>query len=686
MEFVWCYERRVTSLTSDSGTALLTNVHGHKESKPKGWLTLNLKILHKSFSILSLGVLTGTAFAQQFPGAIFTTEETGVSVSQNANYGDPGDVYLSGGPDNQNTSGLPDGTYYFQVTDANGEKLLSTDDAVCRQLLVVNGRVAGATGPCPHSNGALDPANMSRPVQLAPFATMDDSGDEYKVWLIRKSSSTSISSSRSRVVEFSRANSKTRNFKLSSSAVPAGSCQPSNSMSVMVARKDVFSFVPKGAWRLPGQIPQKDIDFVKVEPDPMPVKKIPTDQEVVSCASDSSTGQTVCTTHDKDVYVFDGTSPQGPPLKSGASPGDIVFFGGSCMNCGVTIDAVHDEALLGLSCRDCGDNVTPAPVSGFQYVDLDRKPNLGPRFPSHAPLNFKGQEGEISKGILIDPIRNWILSANEGGNYEIIKVGSQKENRKGHKDNDWKDRRDSKKDDDDEDNKRNGKDGNKDRDKDRDKEDNRGDRSRRAYFEHSVCETLTDPQRTDCRQDTEPVSFASAGEDCSTGIALATVEDSHPSEIYLADLTRAQFTPGSPGTWNAPSRFERLLGSDFPATGPNGIAVAQGTHIGIVIGMNPSFSVTAIKLPAASGDGTAPRIRDWVTCAIPDSTGNGPHTVNAYQSPNTGHAMAVVRDWKATALWRIDLTKMLMLPRTAPHTCDQAAFQSQSVLRTAVLP
>ena len=63
-------------------------------------------------------------------------------------------MYLSGGPQNLKASGLPDGTYYFQVTNPSGATLLSTDAAVCRQLMVVNGRVAGSTGPsCKHATG-----------------------------------------------------------------------------------------------------------------------------------------------------------------------------------------------------------------------------------------------------------------------------------------------------------------------------------------------------------------------------------------------------------------------------------------------------------------------------------------------------------------------------------------------------
>ena len=37
-----------------------------------------------------------------------------------------GRVYINGGPQNEDTQGLPDGTYYFQVTNPSGAVLLST--------------------------------------------------------------------------------------------------------------------------------------------------------------------------------------------------------------------------------------------------------------------------------------------------------------------------------------------------------------------------------------------------------------------------------------------------------------------------------------------------------------------------------------------------------------------------------
>jgi len=186
-------------------------------------------ILLAALAAVFVLVLPATANAA-FPGAIYTTDSTGTSVDQNL-YAKSTDVYLNGGPQNDHFSGLPDGTYYFQVTDPSGLTLLSTDNATCRQLTVTNGRVSGAAGPCPHLQGAFNPANNSRTVQLAPFSASPNAAGEYKVWLIAQTATTSISASDPKVIVFQTNDSKTDNFKVQQQVVPPpqGSCLPTSS-------------------------------------------------------------------------------------------------------------------------------------------------------------------------------------------------------------------------------------------------------------------------------------------------------------------------------------------------------------------------------------------------------------------------------------------------------------------------
>jgi hypothetical protein len=182
----------------------------------------------------------------------------------------------------------------------------------------------------------------------------------------------------------------------------------------------------------------------------------------------------------------------------------------------------------------------------------------------------------------------------------------------------------------------------------------------------------------------------SAAEDCLTGIALST--DEFTSNLFLTDLTQAKFSPGSPGTWTAPSQFLNI--SDFDPYAPfeagtDGIAVAPGTHLGLATGEFPAppndgNAIIVFQLPSSSGKGT-PAFVDWVVAVLPNdpkgnpfSMGCDPHTVTAYISPSTGKALGLISDYGAVScdaggtpqyLGLIDLQGMLNAPRTpGTHT------------------
>src|SRR5512132_4095786 len=76
---------------------------------------------------LALCFTSGAAIAGPVTGAIFTTIIDGTAVNHNI-YDRKEDVYLNGGPQPNapcTEAGLPDGDYYFQVTDPSGKVLLS---------------------------------------------------------------------------------------------------------------------------------------------------------------------------------------------------------------------------------------------------------------------------------------------------------------------------------------------------------------------------------------------------------------------------------------------------------------------------------------------------------------------------------------------------------------------------------
>jgi hypothetical protein len=172
-------------------------------------------------------------------GAIFTTDATGQAVNKNR-YDAAKDVFLSGGPEkaesgskNQKSSqyskkndrkgkksadrhdskgrknddhsgqpaSLPDGWYYFQVTDPSGKVLLTTDDVSQRQFYIENGVVTAAYGRLSLQTGE------GLVVQLYPFDQTPNRGNKYKLWVTPQTTYESLGG-------FVTSCSKTDNFKV----------------------------------------------------------------------------------------------------------------------------------------------------------------------------------------------------------------------------------------------------------------------------------------------------------------------------------------------------------------------------------------------------------------------------------------------------------------------------------------
>jgi hypothetical protein len=127
-------------------------------------------------------------------GAIFTTLGNGSAVNLN-HFDTKCAVYLDGGPGPNapaRAAGLPDGDYYFQVTDPSGRRLLSTDVVSNRRFKVTNGVIVAYTG----TGGPFHPTgiDLDHPelgaitIRLADascpidFLDSPNNGGVYKVW------------------------------------------------------------------------------------------------------------------------------------------------------------------------------------------------------------------------------------------------------------------------------------------------------------------------------------------------------------------------------------------------------------------------------------------------------------------------------------------------------------------------
>jgi hypothetical protein len=154
---------------------------------------------HRIAVLLALSVallLVQALSAAGVSGAIFTTDVGGTIVNANVQYASKCDVYLDGGPGKNapaGAAGLPAGDYYFQVTDPNGQTLLSTDVVANRRFHVNTSGVidayTGSGGP-PHPTGmdqdhpelgaiTIRLANTSCP---ADYLNTPNNGGVYKVW------------------------------------------------------------------------------------------------------------------------------------------------------------------------------------------------------------------------------------------------------------------------------------------------------------------------------------------------------------------------------------------------------------------------------------------------------------------------------------------------------------------------
>ena len=126
-------------------------------------------------------MLVGNPAIAGMSGAIFTTNEDGSFVNGNV-YDSGEDVYLNGGPRanrNCTSAGLPDGDYYFQVTDPSGKERLSDYGHKNGTITVSGGVVILYSGEHGHGSGRCTDVT----VQLAPFGSTSNPGGEYKVWL-----------------------------------------------------------------------------------------------------------------------------------------------------------------------------------------------------------------------------------------------------------------------------------------------------------------------------------------------------------------------------------------------------------------------------------------------------------------------------------------------------------------------
>jgi hypothetical protein len=290
---------------------------------------------------------------------------------------------------------------------------------------------------------------------------------------------------------------------------------------------------------------------------------------------------------------------------------DVYLITGTTLNSSLTSGATGLASFSGGSCENCGVVVDSSINKAL--ITLGLSGASGPGGYQFLDLNgtpkFEdpiGAGAQTSEDASIDPKLHLVLSPNEQSNYQLLDIS------KGT------------------------------------------DPTTAALFNNNVSPTQ---------------EFDSAGEDCTTGIALSTIE--FTGDLFIADLTQAKFTAGSPGTWtDTASQVVNFPEFDDFSAGTDGIAVAPGTHFAIVTGEFGGNLEGVVELPATSGAGT-PSFPDYVAFTVPNNPdgspfdlGEDPHPVTAYVSPNSGKALGVLTNGSLNFLAIIDLDGLLKAPRT----------------------
>ncbi len=191
---------------------------------------------------------------------------------------------------------------------------------------------------------------------------------------------------------------------VSATTTTIAACVPTSSLAVS-AGTNVNAYVPSGYWDGGGP----GIAEVPIEGSGT-ATTFTTSGDVNSCASNSVTGEVVCTENLTNVDLINGSTLS--TLTSGANT-YAEFTGGACENCGVAINAANNTAIIALGYTG-GASGPFGGESGLQVLNLSNN-------TFNTPV---GLTNYVSEDISIDSGRNLVLSPGEGGVYDLLQIGS----------------------------------------------------------------------------------------------------------------------------------------------------------------------------------------------------------------------------------------------------------------------
>ena len=181
-------------------------------------------------------------------------------------------------------------------------------------------------------------------------------------------------------------------------------CVPGSSLGINAPASPgpVTAIVPRGYW----SGGSTGVRLVSLEGAGVNAS-VPTPASVNSCAANPATGESVCTTNSATAYVISPTGTITHTLTSAANTGTS-FSGGTCLNCGVAINALTNQAVINMGLTG------GASGSGLQVLDLSTK-----TFQPAIPLNK-----QVSENISIDPTRGYVITPSESNYYNLVRFNS----------------------------------------------------------------------------------------------------------------------------------------------------------------------------------------------------------------------------------------------------------------------
>jgi hypothetical protein len=328
--------------------------------------------------------VSGSSGSGPLTGAIYTTKGDGSLVNGNV-YDSKEEVYLNGGPPPNapcSAAGLPDGEYYFQVTDPSGTVLLSSDSIDERKVRVSGGVFtqylgtthAVGTGRCP---GAIS-------VALFPYADTPNPGGEYKVWLTRVEDYDPTQG----VFGFLPAKSKTDNFKVRM----AGGEEPAN---VAIYGYKWYDANTNGTWD-PGEPAIPGWRIEKVPPEPSDVTYTSASGQYSFLVPANSGTYTI-----SEVPPPPGWWPAGQWINTTPTFGTVT----------VGTEDVHGPDF-GNVCLGAGGGRTLGFWSNKNGQSVMNGLGMSAILSELRALNLVKADGSPFDPNSYDEFRNWILSAN----------------------------------------------------------------------------------------------------------------------------------------------------------------------------------------------------------------------------------------------------------------------------------